>query len=75
MVNVLSALVAQVFHTSVAGSGNDVVANMQRTVAHQDSGHISASLVERRLNDSAGGIAVGIGFQLQHVGFEQYLFQ
>ena len=70
-----AALVGEVLHTTVACAGNHVVADVQRAVAHQDGGHIAASPVERRLDNGAGGLAVGVGLQLQHVGLQQHLLQ
>ena len=74
----LHALVALVEHgldASVARSGDDDIAHFQRSVAYEHRRHVAAALVERRLDDGAGGAAVRVGFQVEHLSFEQHLFE
>ena len=51
------------------------VAHMERAVLHEHRSHVAAPLVERRLDDRTGRLAVGVGFQIEHVGFQQHLFE
>lgn len=70
------ALVAFVEHgldLAVVGAGEDYVADMEGAVLHEHGGHIAAALVERRLDDRPYGLAVGIGAEFEHLGFEQHL--
>ena len=74
----LDALVTLVEHgldASVAGSSHDDVAHLQRTVAHEHRRHVAASFVQCALDDASRGLAVGVGFQVEHLGFQQNLLQ
>ena len=72
------ALVALVEHgldLAVMRTGEDDVALTERTVLHQHGGHVTASLVERRLDDRACGVAVGVGLEFEQLGFEEHLVE
>ncbi len=53
-------------------AGQDDVAHAERTVLHQDVGHVAAAFVERRLYDGAHGAACGVGAEFEHLGFEKH---
>ena len=75
---VVDALVALVEHgldASVTGTGNDVVAHTQCTVAHQNGGNVATTLVERRFDDATRSLAVGVGLQVEHFSFKEHFLQ
>ena len=72
------ALVTLIEHgldTSMTGTGNHHVANLQCTIADQHRGDIAAALVERRLDDGTRSFTVGVGLQVEHLGLQQHLLQ
>ena len=74
----LNALVTFVEHgldAAIARTGHDDVALMQCSVGHQHRGHISTALVKRGLDDGTGGLAVGVGLQVEHFSFQKNLLQ
>ena len=74
----LDALVTLVEHgldAAVACSGYHVVAYAQCSVAYKHRRHISAALVERRLDNAARSLAVRIGLEVEHLCLEKHLLQ
>ena len=74
-VHALVTLVEECLHAAEVRTGQHHVALLERTVAHKHRGHVAAPLVERRLDDRARSLAVGVGFEFEHVGLEQHLLQ
>ena len=74
----LDALVTLVEHglnlTPGSTCDNDV-ANLQRTIRHEDGRHIATTLVERRLDDGTRSLAIGVSLQVEHLGLEEHFFQ
>ena len=71
-------LVAHVEHgldASPARSGDDVITHPERTIADQNRRDISTSLIQTRLDDATRRTAIGISFQVKHVGLEEYFLQ
>ena len=69
-IDVLAMRIHQRADTAVRGAGHHDVARVQRAALHEHGGHGTAALVEVRLDDEAGGLGVGVGLELQHVGLE-----
>ena len=71
------ALVTFIKHgldTAVVCTSQHDVAYAERAVAYQHRSHIATAFVQTRFDDATCGLAVGVGLQLQHLGFEQHLF-
>ena len=75
LLDTLVTLVEHSLDTSVARSGNQVVAHTERSVAHENSRDITAALVERRLYDATRSLAVWISLQFEHVGLKEHLLE
>ena len=75
LLDALVTFIKHSFHLTITSTSQDYIAHFQRTVCHQHSSHITASLVQRRFNDRTGCLAVGISLQIQHFSFQQYFFQ
>lgn len=71
----LAVFVEHGLHAARVGSGEDHVAHVERTALHEDRRDVSAALVERRFDDGALRLLVGVGLQVEHLGFEQHLFE
>ena len=56
-------------------AADEIVADAQRTVAHQHGGHRSAPAIEIGFEHVADGRTIGIGLQIQHVGHQQNHFE
>ena len=72
VVDALVALVEHGLNASPACAGNHDVALMERSVAYEHSADIAAPLVERRLDDRTRTLAVGVGLEVEHIGFEEH---
>ena len=59
----------------MAGSSHHDITHFQRSVADEYGRHISTALVERRLDDRTRCLAVRIGLEVEHLGFEEHLLQ
>ncbi len=75
LLDALVTFIKHGFHLTITSTSQDYIAHFQRTVCHQHSSHITASLIQRRFNDRTGCLAVGISLQIQHFSFQQYFFQ
>ena len=73
--HLFAVLVEHGFHAARVGSREDHVADAERSALHQDRRNIAAALVERRLDHRTLRLLVGIGFQVEHLGFQQHLFE
>ena len=51
------------------------VTHAERTIADQHRCHITASFVQRRLDDRALGAALGVRLQVQHLGFKEHFVE
>ena len=51
------------------------IAHMERTVLHEQRSHVSASLVQRRLNDRSFRTTFGVRLKVEQLGFQQHLLQ
>ena len=71
----LSLVVDHRTHAAHAGAGDNNVAEMQRTVLHQNRHDRAAALVKTRLDDRALGGAVGIGAKLKHFRLQDKVFE
>ena len=60
----LVTLIEHGLHTTVVRTGQHDVPYMQRSVRHQYRSHVTASLIQRRLDDGTGCLTVRIGFQV-----------
>ena len=72
VVDALVTLVEQRLDTAPRCTREHDVANVERAVAHENGRHVTAALVERRLDDGTRGLAVGVGLQVEHVGLKQH---
>ena len=73
--DLLAVLVEHGLHAAGVGSREDHVAHAERAALHQDRRHVAAALVERRLDDRSLRLFVGVGFQVEHLGLQQHLFE
>ena len=73
--HLLAVLVEHRLHAARVGSREDHVADAERTALHQDRRDVAAALVERRFDDRTLRLLVGIGFQVEHLGFQQHFFE
>ncbi len=73
--NALVTFVEHSLYTSVTCSGQYNIPYFQGSVRYQYGSYISTSLIQRRFDDGTRSIAVGIGLEVEHFGFQQYLFQ
>jgi len=73
--DLLAVLVEHGLHAAGVGSREDHVADAERAALHQDRRHVAAALVERRLDDRSLRLFVGVGFQVEHLGLQQHLFE
>ena len=71
----LAALVEEGFYAAVVCAGHNDVALTERSVGDEHRGDVAAAFVERTFDDRTDGAAVGVGFEFEHVGFEQHLLK
>ena len=74
-IDLLAVLVEHGLHAARVGARQDHVAHVERTALHEDRRDVPAALVERRFDDRALRLLVGVGLQVEHLGFEQHLFE
>ena len=60
------------FHLTVACTCKHNIAHLQSTVGHEYRSHITTTLIQLGLDDGTGSATVGVCFQFQHFGFQQY---
>ena len=70
-----SALIEERFHATEARSGQYDVALTERSVAHEDCGSVAAALVEGGFDNRTHGVAVRVGLEFKHIGFEEYFLE
>ena len=73
--NLLATLVEHGLDLAVEASAEDDVTHMESSVLDQDSGEVTAALVERRLDDCARSELVGICLELEQVGLKEDLLE
>ena len=59
-------------HMADRHAGYDDVAGAERTVLYEDGRHGASALIQTRLDDSTLRGTVGVGFELLHIGYQQY---
>ena len=69
----LVALVEHGLDAAVVRTSQHDVAYAQGAVAYQHGSHVTTAFIQTRLDDATRSLTVGVGLQLQHLGFEQYL--
>ena len=62
-------------HTTIASSGQYDISDFQSTVRYQYRSYITTSLVKWRLDNRSRSVTVRVCLQVEHFGFQQYLFQ
>ena len=72
-VDLLAALVEHSLDLTGIAAAEHHVADVKGTALDHNRGEIAAALVERRLDDAADGILVGIGLEFEQVCLEQHL--
>ena len=65
----LAVLVEHGLDAPGVGTREHDVADAERTALDEDGGDVAAPLVERRLDDRADGFLVGVGLEVEHLGF------
>ncbi len=75
LLHALALVVGHDADSADGGTGDDDVALVQRAVLHQHRGDGASALVQTRLDDRTLGGAVGIGFELLHLGDERDHFE
>ena len=73
LLDALAAFVEHRFDAAIVGACQQDVAHAQGAVGAEDGGDVATTLVQRGLDDGACGLAVGVGLEVQHLGFEQHL--
>ncbi len=53
-------------------SGEYGIAHTQCAVLHEHGSDIAATLVERRLDDRASGVAFGVSLEFKHLSLEEH---
>ena len=71
----LAAIVEHGAHLAEYRAADEIIAHMQRSVAHQHGGHGAAPAIELRFEHRADGRAIGIGLEVLQVGHQQNHFQ
>ena len=74
-VHTLAVFVGDGAHASPGTAGGDLVAHAQGARLHQHGGGGAAPPVQVGFHDDAGGVPVGVGFQLHYLGQHRQVFQ
>lgn len=68
----LVALVKHCLDFTEVRTGEDDVADAERTVLHEHGSDVAAAFVERRFDNRTDGLAVGVGTEFEHLGLEEH---
>ncbi len=71
LVRLCAGFVEQGAHAAVLDTADQVIALLQRTLLHQHGGDRATALVQRGLDDHAGGATVGHGLQFQQFSLDR----
>ena len=69
--DLLAAIVQHGAHFAEHGAADEIIAHVQRAVAHQHGGHRSAAAIELGFEHVAHGRTGGIGFEILQIGHQQ----
>ena len=75
LLDALVTLVEHGFHATEVCTGQYDIAHLERTVLHEYGSHVATALVEGRLDDGTCSTLVGVGLEVEHLGFEQHLLE
>ena len=75
LLHAASLIVIHRTDTAHAGACHNNIADAQRSVLYQNGGNRAAALIQLRLNYRSLCGAVGVGFQLLHLGNQKYHFK
>ena len=75
LANLLAAVVQHGAHLAEDRAADEVIAHVQRAVAHQHRGHRAAAPIQFGFQHIAHGRTAGIGLQILQVGHQQNHFQ
>ena len=73
LLDTLSALVEHGLDATKVGTSQKDIAQVQGAVGAKHGGNITTPLVEGGLNNTTGSLTVGVGFEIEHLSFEQHL--
>ena len=73
--DLLALVVDERAHPAPGRAGDEDIAEMQGAALHEHGRHRAAAPVELRFDDDAGGLAIGIGLEIQHFRLQQDGFE
>lgn len=62
-------------HLAAVGTGDERITDLEGTGLNEHSGDDTFTAVEFRFNDHTAGQPVGIGFEIEHFGFQQHIIE
>jgi hypothetical protein len=71
ILDLLALVVDEGAHPAPGGAGDEDIAQMQGAALHQDGRDRTAATIELGFDDDAGGLAIGIGLEIEHFRLQE----